>query len=703
DLTGRNPFGNVQTAIRTTRTGIPNYWALSGNPILINRPYMPEFIGQINSHGDWGFGVIHEFGHNFDSSRWNFDVEFFANFKMAYVVDRHNATVLTNYTGLQDLIRYYRTDANPSGSGLAYVDSIAKNIYHHDGLTYNFLIIQQKIGWEPLRQTFRYFNDLQTSQVPASNIDKLNLFLTKLSDFSNQDVFAMLTAQEKAVYEQRFGGALQRYEVSEYKEPNEVTVEYRSSSHTSGEVPPKQIVETPGGFIVQNQGTLKRDGYTFLGWNNKGGDFIYKPGTTIGWDRVMYGMLYLDAVWEVAQPSIPTLSPDIEWSEYIIPELGMEMLITTQPVVQFANYANVKLGIISPPNSYYGELYVLINVEWQFAGLILLKDMLHRLDLRTAERIVANIDKDNANKKEGVHGILENWKLAFLFAKDSIATLREEPLNEENLESLVNIVKVLVDMAGEKLLPLVAEKIEPFLDGVLEEILNTASMLAQNTHILAIAFNLYHVIAANLPLNGFLIEHRRMLNSALEVTYERENNRSIGLVFHQANEPHAGMWVGNTGNGVANGCGPFSIYNALYHLRGRDNKIPASEIIRDLEHLGAFNLGGVWGTNPFSIWVYMNITVNDTVDLMYLPRNLDDDIRNSKATILLYKGGSLTYIHYVMIVPTPSGEFAILNWENREGTTVTDSVDGWLKGTSNVENQTRNTRNYLPLAIITVS
>ncbi|MCL1987801.1 MAG: M60 family metallopeptidase, partial [Firmicutes bacterium] len=693
DLTGRNPFGNVQTAIRTTRTGIPNYWALSGNPILINRPYMPEFIGQINSHGDWGFGVIHEFGHNFDSSRWNFDVEFFANFKMAYVVDRHNATVLTNYTGLQDLIRYYRTDANPSGKGLAYVDSIAKNIYHHDGLTYNFLMIQQKIGWEPFRQTFRYFNDLQTSQVPASNIDKLNLFLTKLSDFSNQDVFAMLTAQEKAVYEQRFGGVLQRYEVSEYKEPNEVTVEYRSSNHTSGEVPPKQIVETPGGFIVQDQGTLKRDGYTFLGWNNKGGDFIYKPGTTIGWDNVVHGMLYLDAVWEVAQPSIPTLSPDIEWLEYSIPELNIEMFVTVNPVVEFGDYRNVKLAITATTDNYYGKLHVLINDEWQFIGYILLSDV--ALPKITAQDILAFLDRINIKRETGVNLILADWNLLWKEAMDDAAILLIN-VNEQTIGKVLNTIDFFIEKAEENL-PLLAEKIADMPNLLLERMLSFGANTL-GVYITQVFRLLHNLALISIPTNVIGIEHRYTTNRNIEIAYENADN-ARGLIYHQRNEPHNNMRVGNTGNGGDNGCGPFSIYNAIFHLSAGNTQLNASTIIRDLEYVGAFNLGGAAGTNPASMRDFIWSTIDPNVDIEYMPKNLDDKIRDSRATILLYNGGSFTYLHYVMITPTPSGRFAIVNWINRTNATFEDSIDNWL---TSVHPYTGEPKNYTPLAIIRI-
>jgi len=271
-LTGwDSEFLGERTGIRSSRYLVPQgAWAVSGNPILVARRGVPELIRQINQRGDWSFGVMHELSHNFDSPRWNFDPEFFANLKMAYVVDRNNATVFAGYTdfytGLAQLRQYYRTDANPRGQGLSHTAAMAQGVYHHDALTYTFLRMQQSIGWEPFRQTFRYFHNLPLYQVPTSNLDKLNLFLSKLSDFSGQDVFAMFTARERQIYEAHFGGQIRRG----------VTI-YWDTQGGSATIEPWRNL-TPGtrlsvlGFLrallnpqpYPNPGT--RPGYDFVGW-----------------------------------------------------------------------------------------------------------------------------------------------------------------------------------------------------------------------------------------------------------------------------------------------------------------------------------------------------------------------------------------------------------------------------------------------------
>jgi hypothetical protein len=214
DLTGAKQHSGSKIEIQSTRDKIPNYWGLSGNPILVNQKYVPDMIDKVNTQGDWVFGVMHELGHDFDSYRWNFDSEFFANFKMAYSVDRNNAKVYVGYTnyytGLSALRQYYKSYSNPNGGGISYDQSVARGSYHHDGLTYSMLNIQQNIGWEPFRQTFRYFNNLQSNEIPATNIGKFNLFLMKLADYSGRDVFAMLTANDKSVYGRQFGGNVEK-------------------------------------------------------------------------------------------------------------------------------------------------------------------------------------------------------------------------------------------------------------------------------------------------------------------------------------------------------------------------------------------------------------------------------------------------------------------------------------------------------------
>jgi pimeloyl-ACP methyl ester carboxylesterase len=165
----------------------------------------------INADDDWSYGIIHEIGHDFDDARWNFDAEFFANLKVSYVVDTNtSARVWTGrinsvpYINYANLPAFYKTYA-PG----AYDNTVATGTYHNDGLNYTFLKIKNQIGWNPFKQTFRYFNSLPAADVPTTNLGKLNLFLSKLMDYSGYNVFSLLTAQEKNVYQTRFGGTIE--------------------------------------------------------------------------------------------------------------------------------------------------------------------------------------------------------------------------------------------------------------------------------------------------------------------------------------------------------------------------------------------------------------------------------------------------------------------------------------------------------------
>ncbi|MCL1988712.1 MAG: M60 family metallopeptidase [Firmicutes bacterium] len=376
NLVGGNlPFNGNPMVIRSSRT-LPNtIEGLSGQPIqwsMYNYPYISG-LQQVRNSTAHGIAVhetpIHEIAHNFQSTRWNFEAEALAIFKTYYffATTGESVTVYNSngkiFSGSQ-FRDYMKSYANRINGHVNYDATIPYGIYSPYGLAYNLATISDKIGWESFRQTFRYFEELQGSQVPTSKLDKFNLFLTQLSDFSNRDVFAMFTAQERSVYEKYFGGTIQRFEVGEYVEPNDVTVEYKSSNHTSGEVPPKQTLTTPGGFIVQDQGTLLRDGYTFLGWST-GSDYIYKPGATIQWNYVVHGMLYLEAVWEQNTDAFANVS----WWRYDDSNTDTSFYVTTAPVANFVGFSNVFVGITRNYNQNTGDVYVLVDNAWDYVGL----------------------------------------------------------------------------------------------------------------------------------------------------------------------------------------------------------------------------------------------------------------------------------------------------------------------------------------------
>lgn len=182
ELVGTKPYSGVKIGIMSAHI-YPGYWAIAGNPINWNQPYVAEEIGRINANDDWSFGILHEIGHDFDQDSWNWDAEFWANTKMYYVIEQLGGKVWQNYTyyiGSQ-LADYYRAGA--SGS---YNNTIARGTFSGDGLTYCFIRIKNAIGWQPFKSTFRYFTS--SGVVPATKVAKFDLFLDKLTEYSGYNV-----------------------------------------------------------------------------------------------------------------------------------------------------------------------------------------------------------------------------------------------------------------------------------------------------------------------------------------------------------------------------------------------------------------------------------------------------------------------------------------------------------------------------------
>ncbi|WP_157890125.1 S8 family serine peptidase [Paenibacillus sp. DMB5] len=211
DLVGTAPYSAQKIEIKSTRN-YPGGWAVSGNPILWYQKYIKDELVRVNNYDDWSFGIMHEISHNFDSSNWNFDAEFWANTKMYYAVEQNNSIVTMNgtqYTGSQ-LKNYYK-----SVSDYGYDKMMASNSYHNDFLTYTFIRLKDIIGWQPFKSTFRDINALSASSVPSTKIGKLNLFLSKLKEKSNYDVLSSFSTKELQLIGNAFGGTV-GYNTSSY-------------------------------------------------------------------------------------------------------------------------------------------------------------------------------------------------------------------------------------------------------------------------------------------------------------------------------------------------------------------------------------------------------------------------------------------------------------------------------------------------------
>jgi hypothetical protein len=199
-LMGSYPYNGAVITILSTNT-YPGGWAVAGNPILWYKPYIKSELQTIESSGTWSFGIMHELAHDFvlenSNKNWIINEEMFANFRMYYVVEKLNATIVQGkvYHGTE-LENYYKTDANES-----YVNGIAKGIpLGYDGLMYTLIRIKNQIGWEPIIKAIK---DLNTSTIsPGTRWQMFNLLLDKLTIYSNQDVRNTYPAGELDVIQQ---------------------------------------------------------------------------------------------------------------------------------------------------------------------------------------------------------------------------------------------------------------------------------------------------------------------------------------------------------------------------------------------------------------------------------------------------------------------------------------------------------------------
>lgn len=194
DLLGGTPYGGRKIMILNTPGIEPGYWALAGNPILWNSGVkVAEVIERTGNLDDWGFGILHEIGHDFSASNmlgdgmgaWNWNDEIFANFRMSYAIEACQGAVSQRnvmYRGAE-IIDYYRIFYDETiGSG------IAKN--NGDALHYTFLRVKDKYGWDVYKKAFRSLYAVKNADLPKmrSPYEKLMYFLSHVSAAAGEDV-----------------------------------------------------------------------------------------------------------------------------------------------------------------------------------------------------------------------------------------------------------------------------------------------------------------------------------------------------------------------------------------------------------------------------------------------------------------------------------------------------------------------------------
>lgn len=222
------------------------------------------------------------------------------------------------------------------------------------------------------------------------------------------------------------------------------------------------------------------------------------------------------------------------------------------------------------------------------------------------------------------------------------------------------------------------------------------------------AFQALHVAGKGLFRRSNADQRLKRNNTRCSQNHTKETDVKFmmgrGFIHGQWLSPQNELEIGETGTGGANGCGPIALYNAIFQLNGQRNAPNPADIIYALERDGAFNLGGLAGTNPEALVTYLR-EVGRQADISYLPGNLDEPIKAAGASILLYSGGGM-YIHYVMVRFVPGESSSTRNTEphfliyNRgshdQEPVVATSVDQWAS--VGIDG-----RSYRSLALITIN
>ncbi len=231
DLTGYTPYGGRNILLDSTRDNLSdiyncvdgeNWWEIisgySGNPILCGQATVAALMKRLDDN-DWGDTIIHELSHDFDKNIWDFDSHALCYLKMHYIMDVLDARFYRNDV-INEEFDNSLTAKNESGewySGsyyrfLQYDHKESYSIYFDENEEYSsagfacvLIDIQKKIGWEPFAKTFRYFSSLNESQIPDDNGYKLNLFLSKLKEYSGYDVMSVISKDEQRIIERHFG------------------------------------------------------------------------------------------------------------------------------------------------------------------------------------------------------------------------------------------------------------------------------------------------------------------------------------------------------------------------------------------------------------------------------------------------------------------------------------------------------------------
>ena len=259
--------------------------------------------------------------------------------------------------------------------------------------------------------------------------------------------------------------------------------------------------------------------------------------------------------------------------------------------------------------------------------------------------------------------------------------------NDLVINRFLNLVDNLIRLTGER--HQYRERIIQSLNAALDQMVMDVALGVSRFSGAALArlLQISHM-SAYLLVPDDIITAQHILN--------RQHDEAIinnGFIYSQTAAPQNNLRIGLVGNGAAHGCGPFAAYNALFHFSNTDSRPLPSSIIRALDMMGAFLVGGALGTNPEALFDFLSRSGRQT-DIEYLPLNLDGRVRGQDVGILLYIGDwSTGYVHYVMFRHDGDG-YLIYNWyPTQTEPRPVNSMNAWVN---------QGERRYTNLALITI-
>jgi len=191
DLVGDVPFDGEKITIMSADE-LHGAWARAGNPIKWKREYIAKSFRENVNKGDWLFGIVHEISHNFDLDyRWVWEAEIAANFKMDYVFDRTKAVVFSrgkvcDYSdpdGLRLTDLYRESELARITSHRMLTGGFGRDPYHR-----KLTEMVDKIGWEPIKQAYRWLNTLGPNELRQDGLSKRSLYIRAIDEHTNFDL-----------------------------------------------------------------------------------------------------------------------------------------------------------------------------------------------------------------------------------------------------------------------------------------------------------------------------------------------------------------------------------------------------------------------------------------------------------------------------------------------------------------------------------